>query len=87
MLVTPAGTISGTFVSKELEKELENDAGFILMNSITKQSLNVCNQPLQTILLTNATLINTGITQHFKFLHVFVDDIIAVTFSQITIDN
>ena len=87
ILVTPAGTMSGAFVSVELEAELEKDISFGMMKRIYNNALKSCDDAQNVILLKDVSLIGQSSNQFFKYLFVFTEDIIAISFGDISFDD
>ena len=84
VLVTPAGTISGTFISDELEAELEKDVSFGMMKRIYDNASKSCDGAQNVILLRDVSLAGQSCNQFFKYLFVFTEDIIAVSFGDVS---
>lgn len=86
IILTAAGTISGTFIPiSSKENDIENDIEYKLIKAIHSNALEVCKDPDKVILLKDVTLLTaTGFNQFFKYLHVFTDDIIAITIGNVT---
>lgn len=80
IIVTPAGVITGTYVSKTIEDSLNDDAAYAVFKGIEVEARKLCKGPLGSILLKDASLTTSQGLQHsFNFLHVFLEDIIALS--------
>ncbi len=85
IVVTAAGVITGTYVSDKMKEALEDDATYITFENIGTLAKKACDNAQKTILLTNVTLITSqGIENHFAYLYVFVDDILALSYGTFT---
>ncbi len=84
ILVTAAGTIYGSYKHPEDLKDSEKQ-GDIFLSVLLEHLKDISDSTSPAITLKNATLLsNNGIKQTFDTLFVFIDDIIAVTFGEIT---
>lgn len=78
--VTAAGTIIGTYVSETVD-ELKTDTDFIVSSNICDIASEHTNDPSKVIFLKDATLFSSnGIKSCFKYLYLFIEDIIALSF-------
>ena len=85
IIITAAGTIYGTYVSENVEKSLSNDATFLIYKNIGSSARKLTDDTPSSILLKDATMIaSSGIHNSFKYLYVFIQDIIAVSFGNIS---
>ena len=85
--VTAAGTISGTYISKTVKEELESDTHFLLFNNVITSTKEYTSETLKTILLKDVTLISkNGIKECFHYLFLFIEDIIAISFANVSED-
>lgn len=87
ILVTPAGTMTGTFVSSELEEELKDDISFNFMKQISNNASKNCSNSQDVILLKDVSLVSSNVNQFFKYLFVFTEDIIAISLGSISIED
>ncbi len=84
IVVTAAGIITGTYVSDKMKEALEDNATYITFENIGTLAKESCDNTQKAILLTNATLITSqGIENHFNYLYVFVDDILALSYGNL----
>ena len=85
IIVTAAGTITGTYVSENIEDSLNDDATYTVFKTIDTNARKLCNSASHSILLKDATMITSSGTHNiFKYLYVFVEEIIAVSFGEMT---
>lgn len=85
--VTAAGTIYGTYVSESVKESLKNDTAYLAYENINKIAIEKSDVQPTFILLKDATLVSgDGIQNNFKFLFLFVEDIIALSFGNASID-
>lgn len=83
--VTAAGTICGTYVSEPIKESLKNDTAYLFFENIGNIAAEKCNEPSSFFLLKDATLVSDkGIQNNFKFLYLFVEDIIALSFGDLS---
>lgn len=86
IVVTAAGTIYGTLISDaftpdDIQKSLADDSVYQIFKNLDIKAKKVTNGLSASILLKDAVMINSsGVKNLFKYLFVFVDDIIAVSF-------
>lgn len=86
IVVTAAGTIYGTLISDaftpdDIKKSLADDSVYQIFKNLDIKAKKVTNGLSASILLKDAVMINSsGVKNLFKYLFVFVDDIIAVSF-------
>lgn len=87
IVVTAAGVIVGTYVSDQIKASLENDLSYLTfenIHTIAKESYDNTHSP---ILLKDVDLITSqGSKSHFNYLFVFVEDILALSYGNLT-DN
>lgn len=85
--VTAAGTIFGTYVSESIKESLKADAGYLIFETIGNIASENANEPSASILLKDVTLIsNNGPKTCFKFLYLFMNDIIALSLGNLPSD-
>ena len=83
--VTAAGTIYGTYVSESIEESLKNDAAYLIFKSIGDIAAKKSDEPVSFFLLKDVTLVSDkGVSSCFKFLYLFADDIIALSFGNLS---
>lgn len=86
IVVTAAGAIYGTLISDaftpdDIKKSLADDSVYQIFKNLDIKAKKVTDGLSASILLKDAVMINSsGVKNLFKYLFVFVDDIIAVSF-------
>lgn len=81
IVITPAGIITGSYVSDQMKETLENDPTYQNFERISTSVKEQCDGASKAILLKDAVLTtNQGIETLFKYLFVFLDDIIALSY-------
>ena len=78
--VTAAGIIQGTFIPDDLKETFQNDPAFNIFDNIRVLAAENGDGSQKSILLKDATLTNHGMSYTFNYLHLFIDDIIALSF-------
>lgn len=85
--VTAAGTILGTYVSESIKESLKTNADYLVFETIGNIASENTNEPSASILLKDVTLFsNNGPKTCFKFLHLFMNDIIALSLGNLPSD-
>ncbi len=85
IIITAAGIITGTYVSKEMANSLNDDVTYAAFISIDKNAKEKFGDSFDFILLKDVTMITSmGVRNSFKCLHVFIDEIIALSFGNIS---
>lgn len=78
-ILTAAGIIEGTYISSGTEESLKSDVVYNFHNGLDKSARKISDSPSEEILLKNAVVKSSSDQFSFEYLHVFIDDIIAVT--------
>lgn len=87
IMVTSAGVITGTYVFDKMEESLQDDLSYLTFKNIGDIAAESYDDSQKAILLKDATLTTgQGVKSHFNYLYVFIEDILALTYGNIT-DN
>lgn len=87
IVVTSAGIITGTYVSDEVKETLENDLTYLTFENISTIAKESCENTNNAILLKDAVLTTgQGIKNHFTYLYVFIEDILALSYGNMSND-
>ena len=78
-VLTAAGVIEGTFINGDMEEKLKSDIVYNFHDGLDKNARKISNSPSEAILLKNAVIKSSSEKFCFEHLHVFIEDIIAVT--------
>lgn len=78
-ITTSAGIIEGTFVNSDIEESLKSDIVYNFFDGIDKNARKISDSPSDAILLKDAVVKSHSQEFNFKFLHVFINEIVAIT--------
>lgn len=78
-ILTAAGVIEGTYISTKTEENLKSDITYNFFDSLDINAREISNSPSESILLKDAVVKSSSQEFSFEYLHVFIDDIIAIT--------